>query len=201
MTRTQTMSRVAHDLGAAVWLGGSLMGAVGLNGASKAVTDVDERSPVASAGWARWAPVNAVAIGAHLLGGASILLGNVHRVQARDDVKVNTYAKLAVTAAALGATAWSGALGAKLAKAGRVPAESGVIPTAGTPLDVRATQQQLRALQWVIPSLTAVIVGLASQQGEQQREEMVEPIAPAAAVPSGLRGLLGPVLAGRGGQR
>ncbi len=196
-TRTQTVSRVLHDVGAAAWMGGALMGAVGLNGASRAVSDANERNPVASAGWARWAPVNALAIGAHLLGGASILVGNAHRVQARDDVKVNTYAKLAVTAAALGATAWSGALGAELAEAGRVPATSGVIPTTGTPADVKATQQQLRALQWVIPSLTAVIIGLASQQGEQQREEMLEPVA----TPSRLRGLLAPLLTGLGGRR
>ena len=199
MTRTQTISRIAHDLGAAVWLGGNLMGAVGLNGASKVVSDPAERSPVASAGWARWAPVNAVAIGAHLLGGVFILVGNAGRVRARDDVRVNTYAKLAVTAAALGATAWSGALGAKLTEAGRVPAESGVIPTTGTPVDVKATQQQLRALQWVIPALTAVIIALASQQGEQQREESV--LEPVVAAPTGLRGRLGLVLGGLGGQR
>lgn len=31
--------RAAHDLGAAAWFGGSLMGAIGLNGAAAAATD------------------------------------------------------------------------------------------------------------------------------------------------------------------
>jgi hypothetical protein len=49
-------------------MGGSLMGAVGLNGASQDVADAGERTRVASSGWARWAPVSAAAIAAHLAG-------------------------------------------------------------------------------------------------------------------------------------
>ena len=57
-----TIIRSMHDLGAAAWFGGTLMGAVGVNGASKDVKDPAERAAVASAGWARWAPVSAAAI-------------------------------------------------------------------------------------------------------------------------------------------
>lgn len=186
MTGRQTASRVLHDVGAALWAGGTLMGAVGLNGASAAVSNPTERVAVASAGWARWAPVNAVAIGAHLLGGTGLLVGNADRVRDRQDVKANTIAKLVVTAAALVATAWSGVLGAKLAKAGRVSAEGGVAPSSGTPADVATAQRQLRVLQWAIPALTTSIVALSAQQGEQQHEEI--PL-------TGVRRLLAPVSA------
>lgn len=64
MNDRHTLVRTLHDVGAAVWLGGSLMGAVGLDGASGNVSDTDERVRVASAGWARWAPFSAAAIGA-----------------------------------------------------------------------------------------------------------------------------------------
>jgi hypothetical protein len=50
-----TIIRSMHDLGGATWFGGSLMGAIGVNGASKDVKDPTERATVASAGWARWA--------------------------------------------------------------------------------------------------------------------------------------------------
>lgn len=172
MGTIQTTARVLHDLGGALWFGGNLMGAVGLNGASQAVSAPEDRIPVATAGWARWAPVQAVGLGAHLLGGLVILVANRDRAATQDDVKVNTNTKLLLTVAAAAATAYSGVLGAKLAKDGAVPAATGVIPSAETPADIKATQQQLRALQWVIPSLTGVVLALNSQQGEQQARDM-----------------------------
>ena len=48
--------------------GGSLMGAVGLNGAAGQAPSPAERLQIASAGWDRWAPVNLAAIGADLAG-------------------------------------------------------------------------------------------------------------------------------------
>ena len=74
-----TIIRSMHDLGAATWFGGSLMGAIGVNGASKDVKDPTERATVASAGWARWVPVLAAAIGAHLVGATGLLLANRDR--------------------------------------------------------------------------------------------------------------------------
>lgn len=169
MNDRNTLVRTLHDVGAAVWLGGSLMGAVGLNGASRNVSDTDERVQVASAGWARWAPFSAAAIGAHVVGGIGLLVANRGRVKGQSGVTANTAVKTALTVAAIATTAYSGLLGAKLAKAGRVHAEGGVVPDPETPTDIAASQQALRNLQWVTPVLTAAIVALGSQQGEQQR--------------------------------
>jgi hypothetical protein len=76
MSSRNTVIRSLHDLGAAAWFGGSLMGAVGVNGAAASVRDPRERARVAAVGWGKWAPVNAVAIGAHLVGGGAILYAN-----------------------------------------------------------------------------------------------------------------------------
>ena len=62
MADRNTLVRSLHDVGLAAWFGGSLMGAIGLNGAGAAVLDDKERARVASAGWAKWTPVNAAAI-------------------------------------------------------------------------------------------------------------------------------------------
>lgn len=169
MNNRHTLVRTMHDVGAAVWLGGSLMGAVGLNGASKDITDSGDRVRVASAGWARWAPVSAAAIGAHLVGGLGLLLANRGRVRGQSGVTANTAVKTALTLAAIGTTAYSGVLGAKLAKAGKVHTEGGTVASPATPDNTATTQQQLRGLQWATPMLTAAIVALGSQQGEQQR--------------------------------
>src|SRR6266487_4238950 len=61
MTDRNTLVRSMHDLGAAAWFGGSLMGAVGLNGASQDAADPADRARLAAAGWARWSPVGAAA--------------------------------------------------------------------------------------------------------------------------------------------
>lgn len=121
MSAQNTVVRSLHDLGAAAWFGGALMGAVGVNGAANAVDDPRDRAKVAAAGWAKWSPVNAAAIGAHLIGGGSILYANRHRAKHQSGVTANTLTKLALTGAALAATVYSGILGAKTTRAMGIP--------------------------------------------------------------------------------
>ena len=182
MSQRNTAARIMHDVGLAAWFGGSLMGAVGVNGAANDVSDASERTRVASSGWARWTPFNAAAIGAHLLGGAVLTVSNRGRVKYQQGAGANTAIKTLVTGAALGVTAYSRVLGNKVSEAGFVPAEGGVKPTAATPTDVTKAQQQLRALQWAIPGLTGTLVALGAQQGEQQRpSQLVKGVALKAA--------------------
>jgi hypothetical protein len=146
------------------------MGAIGVNGASKDVKDPAERAAVVSAGWARWAPVSAAAIGAHLIGATGLLLANRDRVRDQKGVGANTVIKSVLTVAALGSTVYSGILGAKIAtEAGSAPVEGGTVPSSDTPDDLAKLQQQQRILQWVTPALTGGILILGAQQGEQQR--------------------------------
>jgi len=158
-----------HDLGLAGWFGGALMGAVGLNGAANDVSDPTDRTRVASAGWARWAPVNAAAIGIHLIGGVGLILANRKRLAHQDGAGANTAIKSVLTGVAVASTAFSGWKGAQVAAAGKVPAEGGTIPSEHTPDETAAAQQQLRIAQWVTPAVTAVLIVLGAQQGEQQR--------------------------------
>jgi hypothetical protein len=154
VTADNTVSRSLHDLGLATWFGGSLMGAVGLNGAAADVEEPRQRLRVANAGWNRWTPVNLAGIAAHLVGGTVLLGANKGRVAGQRGVASATVAKTALTGAALAATAWSRALGAKLE-------------------DVAKTQRQLKVLQWVIPALTGAVLVLNARMGEQQRPAQV----------------------------
>ncbi len=79
--RTQdTTVHALHDLGASVWFIRFPHGTDGPNGAAGDVSDPVERTRVSTAGWARWAAVNAVAIGVHLVSGPALLLANRDRV-------------------------------------------------------------------------------------------------------------------------
>lgn len=164
-----TLSRSMHDLGLAAWFGGNLANAVALNTAAGAPDDAEDRGAVANAGWDRWTPVNAAAIGVHLVGATGSLIGNKGRVASQQGVASMALAKTALTAAALGATAYSRVLGRKVSQHQDVPADGGTEPHAATPHDVAAAQKQLSALQWVIPGITGALLVVSSFAGEQQR--------------------------------
>ena len=83
-------------------------------------------------------------------------------------VTANTVTKILLTGAALGATVYSGVLGAKTARAIDTP-------WMGRPSHPRPHQMMsllpnstLRYLQWALPALTGGIVVFGAQQGEQQ---------------------------------
>lgn len=168
-----TLVRSLHDLGLAAWFGGSLMGAVGLNGAASQASDPTERLTLSSTGWGRWTPVNAAAIGAHVVGSLGLIAANRSRLAVQPGAQVNTMVKTVLTALTAGVSAYSGVLGAKVAKLAR-EGEGGAGATEPAPTaskKLTAAQTQLKALQWAIPVLTGTLVVLAAQQGEQQRYE------------------------------
>ncbi len=169
MAQRNTLAHFLHDVGLAIWLGGSLNGAVGINGAAADVDDPRQRARVANAGWARWTPVNAVGIAAHLIGGAQLLKENKSRVATQQGVLANTNAKLALTAAALAATGYARVLGKKMQDAGDVPVAGGTDSLSTTPNEVAQAQKQLKALQWAIPALTTGILASSTLHEEQQR--------------------------------
>lgn len=173
MSERNTLAHFLHDAGLAAWFGGSLMGAIGVNGAAADVDDPRQRARVANAGWARWTPVNLVAIGAHLLGGVQLLKANKGRAMTQKGVLANTNVKLALTAGALGATAYSRMLGQKVMNAGDVPVAGGTEPLPSTPPEVAKAQKQLKALQWAIPALTGAVMASSSLHEEQQRPSQV----------------------------
>ena len=173
MTERNTFARSLHDLGLATWFGGSLMGAIGVNGAAGEVDDKAQRARVANAGWARWTPVNLAGIGAHLLGALVITRANRRRLVMQEGVAGATALKTLLTLAALGTTAYARAIGQRVMDAGDVPVEEGAVPAAGTPPEVESAQQQLRMLQWAIPALTGGVVVMNALMGEQQKPAQV----------------------------
>ena len=172
MTRN-TISRSLHDLGLAAWFGGTLANAVALNPAAGNAQSADASGAVANEGWDRWTPVNAAAIGAHILGSLGQIGGNAGRIQGQKGVPSMVIGKTALTAAALGVTAYSRALGKTVDAHKNVPVASGTQPSAATPPEVAAAQKKLAALQWAVPALTGALIVVSSFAGEQQRASQV----------------------------
>lgn len=169
-----TVSRSLHDVGLAAWFGGTLANAVALNAAA-GEADEKDAGRVTNAGWNRWTPVNAVAIGAHLVGSVGQLAGNRSRLSNQPGVATMSGVKTALTVAALGATAYSRALGKVVDGAGSPRVAGGTKASKRTPAAVSAAQGKLDLMQWVIPGLTGALVVVSSFAGEQQRpSEVVE---------------------------
>jgi hypothetical protein len=171
MSERNTVIRSMHDAGLAAWFGGSLAGAVGINGAAADQPDPTRRLRVANTGWARWTPVNLAAIAVHLVGGAAILQAEKGRVATQKGVGASTVAKLALTGVALAVTAYSRVLGKKLEDAEGTPVEGTTEAAATTPADTANAQRQLKVCQWMVPALTGGLVVLNALHGEQQRPE------------------------------
>jgi hypothetical protein len=164
-----TVSRSLHDLGLSAWFGGTLANAVALNPAAAAADSASGTGAVANTGWDRWTPVNAVAIGAHLLGSVGQLQGNTERIKAQQGVGSMASVKTGLTVAALGLTAYSRVLGRQVSQHTAVPVESGTSSTASTPPAVAAAQSKLKLLQWAIPAVTGALVVISAFAGEQER--------------------------------
>ncbi|GAA3502769.1 hypothetical protein GCM10019016_098780 [Streptomyces prasinosporus] len=170
MTERNTVLRSLHDVGLAAWFGGSLMGAVGLNGAARSEGDTEQTSRrFESTGWARWTPVNAAAIAGHLVGSVGLLEANAARVAGQRGVGASSLAKTAVTTAALAVTAYSRAQGKKVERLSQAPRQEGTEQLEQDQEEARAARRQLTVLQWAVPALTGGLIVLNALHGEQQR--------------------------------
>lgn len=168
MNSEQTLARSMHDLGAAAWFGGALMGAVGLHGGSGAVGDADSIR-VASEGWRAWQPWKTAGLAAHVAGSVSLLWGNKSRLAAQRGAMTVNLVKTGVFLAALGADLYAASLGRSIAEEEPKDVSSAVEPDAQTADEVADTQRRLRIVQWVVPALTGANIVLGAKMGEQQR--------------------------------
>ncbi|HEY8588978.1 MAG TPA: hypothetical protein VIL55_05445 [Naasia sp.] len=192
MTTTSTIVRSLHDIGLASWFGGTLMGAIGLNGGAAAAQDPRERTRVSSAGWMKWSPVLIGSMVAHAVGSVGMLANDKERLLVQGEGRVSAAVKTAITLAAGAASVYSGIVGQVQSKHAGEPAAGANEPSAGTSSEMSTAQSQQRILQWVPPVLTAVLIVLAAQQGEQQRVT-----TPAVAAPGSMIGRLKGMLPGR----
>lgn len=173
MAETNTVARAVRDVGLANWFGGSLMGAIGLNGSAGVVSDQRERSRVPRAGWQRWTPLEAAGILAVVTGDTMLIASRPQHLAAQHGYARNLAVKLAINGAAVAATAGTWLLGRRLDTAGEVPVTGATEPSQDTPPQAAGAQRGLRVLQWVVPALTGAHIVMNAVLGEQERPRVV----------------------------
>ncbi|GAA3269976.1 hypothetical protein [Paenarthrobacter aurescens] len=167
------VARSIHDLTAAAWFGGSLMGAIGLNGAAAEAKDPTERTRLSSKGWGKWAPVQTAAFAGHLAADLAIAWENKGRIAKQDSVASNTIYKTVVTLAGAAVTLYAGVVGKKVDELSEEGAEGATEPRAGASDELKSAQTQLKALQWAIPAFAAWVIVLGAKHGEMQRPKNI----------------------------
>jgi hypothetical protein len=156
------LARSAHDLGAAAWFGGTLMGAVGLNGATGKAKDPRE-----------WTPVQIGAFVVHAVGGIGLIFGNKGRLANQEGVGANTVIKSVVTVAGMALSLYSGMLGKKVGELAEQGGEGATEPRPGASDELAKAQSQLKMLQWTLPLVSGAVIVLSAHQGEMQRPQNV----------------------------
>jgi hypothetical protein len=166
MDGRNTLAEALHDLGIAAWFGGSLYGAAAANAATFDLESSADRLRAANSAWARWTPVNAAAIAAHLVGSLAIVRATPHHVALQSGMPRVGAVKTAFTLAALAATGCARVLGQRVmqyeeeqsSRPAGVAVGAATEPAPTTPPEVAQAQKQLKALQYAIPVLTGGVI-------------------------------------------
>ena len=165
---SSTVARALNDLGLAAWFGGSLMGAIGLNGAAEST----DRPAEASIDWNRWSIVIGCAAGTYAVGGILVTKDNAARIASQAGVASTAALKAALTGTAMVATAYAAALGRQVASPDSDSTDAGE-PSPRSSADVAAAQRRLKVVRWAVPALTAAAIVVDSRLSEQQRPREV----------------------------
>jgi hypothetical protein len=178
MVERNTFIRAANELSLAVWFGGALMGATGLERGAGAANGDKHR--VESTAWSAWQPIQVAAIATQLASGAALTLANRKRVAGQRGVARTSAVRTGLTGAAIAMTVLAARTGSKVAS------EAASDSKADDPVD-ESDERRLRIAQWMVPALTGAIVVMDAFMGEQQRPNQVLRGAFERVLPDALR--------------
>jgi hypothetical protein len=145
----QDVAQVAHDVGLAAWLGGSMFGRIAHNPSLRLISSPAERGQVANAAWNSYNVVNAVGLGSAAAAYVAARLTELQpdNLTAREQVLVVTMDVVMSTAVVSGIA--NGVLGAALARQapqGAVPVQTGTEPSVATPPRAARIQRAIGVL-------------------------------------------------------
>ena len=169
MTDTShVLPQALHDLGAALWFGGSVMGVAGVNKSGSDLRDGLDKVRVAGSAWQRFAPVQWAGIATVLVTGAQLTRASKGRLATQHGWARAGGTKAAVAVAGAAATAFAaysgqriGQLTEQAAASGRsVDVQDASTPNAQTPPELATWQRRQRVSQVLVPLLSGANVVL-----------------------------------------
>ncbi len=143
------VTRAAHDVGLAAWLGGAMFGKLAHNPSLVKIASHTERGSVSNAAWNGYNPVNAVGLGTAALGWAAARATEARNGNLSGRERALSSAKDGLMVSSLLTGVLSGIQGARLARQapdGAVPVETGTKPASETPPKAAGIQRTLGLL-------------------------------------------------------
>jgi hypothetical protein len=143
------VTRAAHDVGLAAWLGGVMFGKFAHNPSLERISSHAERGSVSNAAWNGYNPINAAGLGAAALGWGAARLTEANPVRLSGTEKALSRAKDGLMAVAVVTGIANGVQGARLARQapdGAVPVQTGTKPAADTPPEAARIQRRIAVL-------------------------------------------------------
>jgi hypothetical protein len=143
------VTRAAHDVGVAAWLGGVMFGKFAHNPSLERISSHAERGSVSNAAWNGYNPINAAGLGAAALGWGAPRLTEANPARLSGREKALSRAKDGLMAAAVLTGIANGVQGARLARQapdGAVPVQTGTKPAADTPPRAARIQRSIGIL-------------------------------------------------------
>ncbi|NEM04579.1 hypothetical protein [Geodermatophilus normandii] len=165
-TDNHFIAQAVHDLGTALWFGGSVMGIAGVNKSGADLTSGIDKVRVASSAWSRFSPAQWGGIAATLGTGLQLTSSNKARLALQEGYGTVGTLKAALTVAGAGATAFAAYSGAKIGKLaeqaagadGSLDVKDATLPSAGTPPEIRKWQARQRVTQAAVPALAGGVI-------------------------------------------
>jgi hypothetical protein len=160
-TDNHFVAQAVHDLGSALWFGGTVMGAAGVNKSGNQLTQGIDRIRVASSAWGRFAPAQWAGIGATLLAGLRLTQVGGRRVALQKGFGTVGALKAGFAVAGAGASGYAAYCGARISALAEEAAQRGTpvevkdatLPTPATPPEIARWQQRQRLTQALVPAL------------------------------------------------
>ena len=165
---SHVLAQAVHDLGAALWFGGAVMGVAGVNKSGNDLRDGIDKVRVADSAWSRFAPAEWAGIGAVLIAGTQLTRASAGRLALQHGWARAGGTKAAVAVAGAVATGYAaysgqqiGRLTQQAERAGRpVDVKDASTPGDRTPPELAAWQDRQRVAQYLVPLLAGANIVL-----------------------------------------
>ena len=165
-TDNHWVAQAVHDLGSALWLGGTVMGIAGVNKSGSDLAQGIDRVRVASSAWSRFQPVQLAGIGATLLAGLRLTQAGGRRMALQEGFATVGGLKAGLAVAGAAASAYAAYSGARIGKLAEEAERSGTplevkdatLPVENTPAEIKKWQARQRITQFAVPALAGANV-------------------------------------------
>lgn len=155
------LAQAVHDIGAAVWFGGTVMGVAGVNRAGRDLSEGIYRIRAAKAAWGRFSMLQWAGIAATMLAGLQLTRTSAGRLATQRGFGAVGMAKAGAVALGALATAYSALCGAKIAALAeefhdqqkRIEVADATTPTPQTPPEIARWQRRQQVAQYLVPLL------------------------------------------------